>query len=65
MSVSNHLSVNEQLAQAQNKLIEHLSHSERRYSELVDNLKDTVFQINSDYEWTFLNIAGSESRDIH
>lgn len=57
MSVSNHLSVNEQLAQAQNKLIEHLSHSERRYSELVDNLKDTVFQINSDYEWTFLNIA--------
>lgn len=57
MSASSHLSVNEQLAQAQNKLIEHLSHSERRYSELVDNLKDTVFQINANYEWTFLNVA--------
>ncbi|MGB1238239.1 MAG: putative bifunctional diguanylate cyclase/phosphodiesterase [Pseudomonadales bacterium] len=57
MTKSPDISVNEALAQAQNKLIEELLASERRYADLVGNLRDTVFQLDSQFCWTFLNAS--------
>ena len=50
-------SVNDALAEAQSKLIERLSISERRYSDLVSNLRDTVFQIDLNFRWLYINAA--------
>lgn len=50
-------SSSELLSQAQNKLIEHLQASEKRYQDLVGHLRDVVFHLNLDLKWTFLNQA--------
>ncbi|TLS76236.1 PAS domain S-box protein [Mariprofundus erugo] len=42
------------------RLIEALSESERRYRELVNNLKEVVFQTDAQGLWTFLNPAWFE-----
>lgn len=42
------------------RLIEALSESERRYRELVNNLKEVVFQTDAGGLWTFLNPAWFE-----
>lgn len=47
----------ELLSQAQNKLIENLQASEKRYQDLVGHLRDTVFHLDLDLKWTFLNQA--------
>ena len=56
---SNKKSIHEALAESQNKLIEHLQSSEKRYSNLVENLRDTVFQLDTEFRWSFVNRAGS------
>jgi diguanylate cyclase (GGDEF)-like protein/PAS domain S-box-containing protein len=50
-------SSSELLSQAQNKLIEHLQASEKRYEDLVGHLRDVVFHLNLELQWTFLNQA--------
>ncbi len=50
-------SSSELLSQAQNKLIEHLQASEKRYQDLVGHLRDVVFHLNLELKWTFLNQA--------
>ena len=47
----------ELLSQAQNKLIENLQASEKRYQDLVGHLRDVVFHLDLDLKWTFLNQA--------
>lgn len=49
--------VNERLAQSQNRLIEHLRSSEKRYSDLVEHLRDVVFQLDVNLNWHYLNKA--------
>ena len=48
---------NELLAQAQNQLIENLRSSEKRYSDLVEHLRDVVFQLDVNFKWLYLNQA--------
>jgi diguanylate cyclase (GGDEF)-like protein/PAS domain S-box-containing protein len=50
-------SANELISQAQNRLIEHLRSSEKRYSDLVEHLRDVVFKVDSDFNWLYLNRA--------
>jgi len=50
-------STNEKLALAQNRLIEHLQSSEKRYSDLVEHLRDVVFKLDADFNWVYLNKA--------
>jgi len=58
MPVSNNKpGVNELLAQAQNQLIENLRSSEKRYSDLVEHLRDVVFQLDVNFKWLYLNQA--------
>ncbi|MCL1037176.1 EAL domain-containing protein [Shewanella submarina] len=47
----------ELLSQAQNKLIENLQASEKRYQDLVGHLRDVVFHLDLNLKWTFLNQA--------
>ncbi|MGI2257997.1 putative bifunctional diguanylate cyclase/phosphodiesterase [Shewanella sp. GXUN23E] len=47
----------ELLSQAQNRLIEHLQASEKRYQDLVGHLRDVVFHLDLELRWTFLNQA--------
>jgi len=56
-SLSNQPGTNERLAQAQNRLIENLRSSEKRYSDLVEHLRDVVFQLDADFKWLYLNQA--------
>ncbi|WP_432474044.1 sensor domain-containing protein [Amphritea sp. HPY] len=55
--MANGISHNELLVEAQNRLIENIQASEKRYQELVNHLRDVVFHIDSDFKWTFLNPA--------
>ena len=50
-------SANELISQAQNRLIEHLRSSEKRYSDLVEHLQDVVFKVDSHFNWLYLNRA--------
>lgn len=50
-------STNELIALAQNRLIENLRSSEKRYSDLVEHLRDVVFQIDANFNWLYLNRA--------
>lgn len=50
-------SSSELLSQAQNRLIEHLQASEKRYEDLVGHLRDVVFHLDLALKWTFLNQA--------
>ncbi|MDB4838093.1 EAL domain-containing protein [Marinomonas sp.] len=50
----------ERLAQAQNRLVEELQSSEKRYADLVGNLSEAVFHLDSELCWTFLNKAWQE-----
>ena len=54
-------SINELHTQIQYRLIEKLSESERRYRELVENLREIVFKCNQAGKLTFLNRAWSET----
>ncbi|MGB3206498.1 MAG: SpoIIE family protein phosphatase [Crinalium sp.] len=54
-------SINELHTQIQYRLIEKLSESERRYRELVENLREIVFKCNQVGKLTFLNRAWSET----
>ncbi len=54
-------SINELHTQIQYRLIEKLSESERRYRELVENLREIVFKCNPAGKLTFLNRAWSET----
>lgn len=47
----------ERLVQAQYRLVEELQASEKRYANLVDNLSEAVFHLDSNLCWTFLNKA--------
>ena len=46
-------SANELISQAQNRRIEHLRSSEKRYSDLVEHLRDVVFKVDSDFNWLY------------
>ncbi|MFT7235719.1 MAG: diguanylate cyclase (GGDEF)-like protein/PAS domain S-box-containing protein [Methylophagaceae bacterium] len=48
---------NEKLASTQNRLIEELQFSEKRYSDLVAHLNDVVFHLDEKLCWTYLNKA--------
>ncbi|MBV7314476.1 bifunctional diguanylate cyclase/phosphodiesterase [Shewanella sp. NIFS-20-20] len=48
---------NERLSQVQNKLIEHLQASEKRYQDLVGHLRDVVFHLDLSLQWRFINPA--------
>lgn len=61
LSKTQELHANEALSQAHHRLIEHLQTSEKRYADLVDHLRDVVFQIDHEFNWVFLNKAWSEN----
>ncbi|MBL4630306.1 MAG: diguanylate cyclase, partial [Paraglaciecola sp.] len=50
----------EKIVQAQNRLLEELQSSEKRYADLVGNLSEAVFHLDEQLCWTFLNKAWFE-----